>query len=274
MLRMENRQSLVADVNAGQAVLDACERATMPAAGATRRFLRDSLMAEAGDAERAHHPGRLLLVDPHAVRVPEFGGDPRGTVGAVEVGVDGADRVAQGLVVPRAPQPHGPARSAPHARRAVAACPVMAFRLNRVPAPPPDRLPSRTTPSGGPRTAGVTDGLHPARHGSAAIPVREPTNRVGGINAVSEPHLSALSPAFSGSFSRTDRTGAEPSATVRTRRTGATERAAICSTGAPPSRRHQAGRRARAWSGLGERSTGTGGSAKLLLNDLPCVSDA
>lgn len=32
----------------------------------------------------------------------------------------------------------------PHARRAVAACPVMALRLNRVPTPPSDQLPSRT----------------------------------------------------------------------------------------------------------------------------------
>lgn len=30
-----------------------------------------------------------------------------------------------------------------HARRAVAACPVMALRLSRVPAPAPDQLPSR-----------------------------------------------------------------------------------------------------------------------------------
>jgi ferredoxin len=33
----------------------------------------------------------------------------------------------------------------PHARRAVAACPLMALRLNRVPTPPTDRLSSRTT---------------------------------------------------------------------------------------------------------------------------------
>ncbi len=32
-----------------------------------------------------------------------------------------------------------------HARRAVAACPVMALRLNRLPAPPPDRPLSPTT---------------------------------------------------------------------------------------------------------------------------------
>ena len=33
----------------------------------------------------------------------------------------------------------------PHARRAVAACPVMALRLNRVPTPAPDQLPTRGT---------------------------------------------------------------------------------------------------------------------------------
>ncbi|MEV0912436.1 ferredoxin [Streptomyces hokutonensis] len=33
----------------------------------------------------------------------------------------------------------------PHARRAVAACPVMALRLNRLPAPPPNRPLSSTT---------------------------------------------------------------------------------------------------------------------------------
>ncbi|MFJ6837405.1 ferredoxin [Streptomyces sp. NPDC091209] len=32
-----------------------------------------------------------------------------------------------------------------HARRAVAACPVMALRLNRVRPPAPDQLPSRTS---------------------------------------------------------------------------------------------------------------------------------
>ncbi|WP_405770203.1 ferredoxin [Streptomyces sp. NBC_01538] len=31
-----------------------------------------------------------------------------------------------------------------HARRAVAACPVMALRLNRVPTPPPGQPPNRT----------------------------------------------------------------------------------------------------------------------------------
>ena len=47
---------------------------------------------------------------------------------------------------------HGPAVPPDllhHARRAVAACPVMALRLNRAPVPPPaarpDSLPSRTT---------------------------------------------------------------------------------------------------------------------------------
>lgn len=40
MLRMENCQSRVADVNAGQTVVDACERANILAAGAIRRPLR------------------------------------------------------------------------------------------------------------------------------------------------------------------------------------------------------------------------------------------
>jgi ferredoxin len=34
-----------------------------------------------------------------------------------------------------------------HARRAVAACPVMALRLNPVPTPPPDQPSNRTTAS-------------------------------------------------------------------------------------------------------------------------------
>jgi ferredoxin len=34
----------------------------------------------------------------------------------------------------------------PHARRAVAACPVMALRLNRVPPTPPDQLLDRVMP--------------------------------------------------------------------------------------------------------------------------------
>ncbi|MGW3103359.1 ferredoxin [Streptomyces sp. NPDC001100] len=38
-----------------------------------------------------------------------------------------------------------PAELLPHARRAVAACPVMALRLNRAPAPPSERPPSRGT---------------------------------------------------------------------------------------------------------------------------------
>ncbi|WP_416959485.1 ferredoxin, partial [Streptomyces sp. Agncl-13] len=41
---------------------------------------------------------------------------------------------------------HGPTippELLPHARRAVAACPVMALRLNRVPAPAPDQVPTR-----------------------------------------------------------------------------------------------------------------------------------
>ncbi|MEV0738168.1 ferredoxin [Streptomyces sp. NPDC050549] len=41
--------------------------------------------------------------------------------------------------------PTVPAELLPHARRAVAACPVMALRLDRVPTPPPDRRPSRGT---------------------------------------------------------------------------------------------------------------------------------
>lgn len=47
MLRMENCQSRVADVNAGQTVVDACERANILAAGAIRRPLRDSLLTAA-----------------------------------------------------------------------------------------------------------------------------------------------------------------------------------------------------------------------------------
>jgi len=41
--------------------------------------------------------------------------------------------------------PTVPAELLPHARRAVAACPVMALRLNRAPTPPPDHPPSRGT---------------------------------------------------------------------------------------------------------------------------------
>lgn len=47
MLRMEYCQSRVADVNAGQTVVDACERANILAAGAIRRPLRDSLLTAA-----------------------------------------------------------------------------------------------------------------------------------------------------------------------------------------------------------------------------------
>lgn len=46
---------------------------------------------------------------------------------------------------PVLPSPTVPPDLLPHARRAVAACPVMALRLNRVPTPPPDQPPSRAT---------------------------------------------------------------------------------------------------------------------------------
>ncbi|MFF4796572.1 MULTISPECIES: DUF6221 family protein [unclassified Streptomyces] len=82
-LRMQNWQAVVADVNAKQAIVDACERATILAAGATRKITDMTAAgvavptAELVDAARLEGQAAALsralsvLAQPHA-RHPEY----------------------------------------------------------------------------------------------------------------------------------------------------------------------------------------------------------